>query len=88
MWDGSPAQAAIFPANAGITFPLLMRGAQGGILANYATTYHYYFVIDGDGIIAWRGTWNDAAVRAAIDQALAPLPATDGTWSRLKAYYR
>ena len=88
MWDGSLAQAAIFPANAHITFPLLMRGAQGGILVNYATTYHYYFIIDGDGVIAWRGDHDEVAMRAAIDAALAPLPADDGTWSGLKALFR
>ena len=88
MWDGSLVQAAIFPANAGITFPLLMRGAQGGILVNYDTTYHYYFIIDGDGVIAWRGDFDGVAMRAAIDAALAPLPADDGTWSGLKALFR
>lgn len=88
MWDGSQPQAAIFPANAHITFPLLMRGAQGGILVNYNTTYHYYFIIDGDGVIAWRGSYDAVAMGAVIDGALAPLPTDDSTWSGLKALFR
>ncbi len=88
VWDGAPAQAQIFPANAGITFPFLLRGAQGGILANYNTTYHYYFIIDGSGTIAWRGSWDEAAMRTAIDQALAPLPVANDTWGGVRALYR
>ena len=65
-----------------------MRGAENGILADYATTYHYYFVIDGNGTIAWRGDWNDAVIRQVIDEALAPLPGRGATWSGLRARYR
>ncbi len=71
---------ALYPANAGTTYPVLMLGNAAGIPAAYGCSYHYYFVIDADGIIRWRGDWDDAAVRGVIDQALAEveLSATDG----------
>ena len=88
VWDGIPEQVAIYPRNAGITYPVLLRGAQNGILSTYATTYHHYFIIDGDGVIVWRGSFDDATMRAVITAAMAPLPATSGTWSGVKALYR
>lgn len=88
VWDGIPAQVALYPVNAEITYPVLLRGAQNGILVSYNTTYHYYFIIDGDGVIAWRGTYDETAMRAVIDEAMAPLPTEPSTWSGLKAIFR
>ena len=50
-----------------------MMGLAAGIRTAYNCPYHYYFVIDGQGIIRWRGLYNDAAVRAIIDTALGEL---------------
>ena len=50
-----------------------MRGNAAGILRDYNCPYHYYFVIDGQGIVRWRGLYNDQTVRATIDAALAEL---------------
>jgi hypothetical protein len=88
VWDGVPEQVAIYPHNAGITYPVLLRGAQNGILSAYNTTYHHYFIIDGDGVIVWRGGFDDATMRAVIAEALAPLPAVAESWSGVKALYR
>lgn len=88
VWDGIPAQVALYPVNAGITYPVLLRGAQNGILSDYDTTYHNYFIVDGDGVIVWRGAFDDLGMRAAIAAAMAPLPAQAGTWSGLQALYR
>ena len=73
MWDGGLAQVAIFDSNAGVTYPILMYGAGAGILADYNTNYDYLFVIGGDGIVLWRGYYDDAAIRTAIDQGLSAL---------------
>ena len=88
VWDGNPAQVAIYPRNAGITYPVLLRGAQAGILADYSTTYHHYFIIDGDGVIVWRGGYDDAVMRSAIAEAIAPLPTAPATWSGIHALFR
>jgi len=50
-----------------------MTGGQAGILTAYGCPYHYYFVIDGRGVIRWRGLYDDTAVRAVVDTALAEL---------------
>jgi len=88
VWDGAEPQAEIFTANSGVTFPLLLRGAQGGILSHYNTTYHYMFVIDGDGVIAWRGDFVEATVRAAIDEAITPLADRPTAWGAVQSLYR
>ncbi len=72
-WDGGPAQVDIFVANSGVTYPTLMYGGAAGILTDYNCSYDYLFVIGGDGIILWRGNYDDAAIRAAIDEGLAGL---------------
>jgi len=56
-----------------VTYPILMKGSAAGIPAAYACTYDYLFVIGGDGIVIWRGNYNDAAIRDAIDQGLESL---------------
>lgn len=50
-----------------------MSGSAAGIPAAYACSYDYLFVIDGEGIVLWRGDYDDDAIRAAIDQGLAGL---------------
>ncbi len=73
VWDGGPAQVDIFVANSDVTYPTLMYGGAAGITNDYNCSYDYLFVIGGDGIILWRGNYDDVAIRAAIDQGLAGL---------------
>lgn len=63
----------IFASNTPVTYPILMYGGQGGILMDYNCTYDYFFVIDGDGIIRWRGNWDETTLRREIDGAIADL---------------
>ena len=56
-----------------ITYPILMMGTASGIRTDYNCTYDIYFVIGGDGVITFRGLYDDTAVRNAIDAALAAL---------------
>lgn len=72
-WDGAPPQVQTYRTNALISYPILMLGTANGIREDYACTYHIYFVIGGDGVITYRGFWNDAAIRTAVDDALAAL---------------
>ncbi len=78
MWDGGEAQVAIFAANAGVTYPILMRGGINGIMQDYDCLYDIAFVIDRDGIIRYRGAFEDAAVGALVadlvDGAASPAP--------------
>jgi hypothetical protein len=63
----------IFVSNTPVTYPILMYGGQGGILMDYNCTYDYFFVIDGDGIIRWRGNWDETSITREIDGAIADL---------------
>ena len=72
-WDGSPEQVQTFQTQTGISFPILMMGFANGIRADYDATYNWWFVIGGDGVIAYRGQYDDAAIRAAIDDGIANL---------------
>lgn len=73
VWDGGDISAQIFIANSMITYPYLMFGGINGIMAAYNCTYDLVFVIGGDGIIIYRGAYQDAVVQAAIDQGIAAL---------------
>lgn len=53
-----------------------MYGGQNGILTDYNCNYDYFFIIGGDGIIKWRGDWDEAAMTVALDDAVAELSAS------------
>jgi hypothetical protein len=48
-----------------------MNGNAAGILQDYGCSYHYYFLIDAQGVIRWRGLWDEAAVRALAADLVA-----------------
>jgi hypothetical protein len=75
VWDGNEINADIFLANAQITYPYLMYGGIAGIMVDYNCTYDLVFVIGGDGIILYRGYYDDTDVQAAIDQGIEDLGA-------------
>jgi len=92
FWNGSPALVEIYRNATGVTFPLLLDGTNNGIDEAYNCSYHYYFILDHEGIILWRGHFNDALMRStlttAIDNAMVT-PAFDvpGSSTRLHAAY-
>ena len=53
-----------------------MNAGTAGIPALYSCSYQYYFVIGGDGIVRWRGAWNQATVAAQVQAALDDLATT------------
>ncbi len=73
VWDGNELNAEIFIANAQITYPYLMYGGINGIMVDYNCFYDLVFVIGGDGIIIYRGVYDDTIVQAAIDQGIVDL---------------
>ena len=69
-----------------------MFGGQAGILSDYNCNYDYFFIIGGDGIIKWRGNWDEVAMTVAIDAAIAelspsPVPDVPAGGHRLLANY-
>lgn len=64
---------ATYRVNAEITYPLLMQGFAAGITTDYDCGFHTYFVINGNGVIRYRGLFNDAAIRNAIDGGIQNL---------------
>jgi hypothetical protein len=64
---------ATYRSNAQISYPLLMQGFAAGVTTDYDCTFHTYFVINGDGVIRYRGGYSEAAIRNAIDGGLQNL---------------
>jgi len=50
-----------------------MQGYAAGVTTDYDCTFDIYFVIDSDGIIRYRGDFDDVLIRAALDTAIAAL---------------
>lgn len=73
VWDGNAQSADIFIANTNIPYPYLMNGGINGILTDYNCTYDTLFVIGGDGMIIYRGFYDDTDVQAAIDLGISEL---------------
>lgn len=93
MWGGTNNQTLGFKSSTGIMYPALLGALAAGVGTDYACSYHFYFVVGGDGLIDYRQQgWNGAAVTNAIEQALddlttstEDLPLRDGF--RLHAAY-
>jgi len=59
-----------------VTYPILMNGDSGGVRGTYEAESGVVFVIGGDGIILYRSSYDDAALRTIIDEGLAALAVT------------
>jgi len=53
-----------------------MDAGANGIPQAYSCGHQYYFVIGGDGLVRWRGSWNYDTVRNQVQAALDELSAT------------
>lgn len=76
VWDGSEAQVQIFRNSTGWELPILMNGNAAGITSDYNCSFDYFFVIDHEGIITWRGgpqTPNHPTLAAEVEEALAAM---------------
>jgi hypothetical protein len=73
FWNGSDAQCDLFQNVSGIGFPVLLNADVLGEPDQYNCSYHYAFVIDGDGIVAYRGSVNIPAMTAVIEDAVERL---------------
>lgn len=73
LWNGNAAQCDAFQSNGEITFPVLCNA--GGLSSQdmYDCGVHYLFVVDGDGIVVYRGSVNPPAVEFVIAEAVARL---------------
>lgn len=79
VWDGTPAQVQIFRNNTGWQLPILMNGNAAGIPTAYNCSWDYFFVIDHEGYITWRGGPEGAGhptLAAQVEAALANLEAS------------
>jgi len=70
FWNGTDAQCDLFQSVSGTTFPVLLNASGLGAPNMYNCSYHYVFVIDGDGIVAYRGTTNPAILEIVLQDAV------------------
>jgi hypothetical protein len=71
FWNGSQAQCDLYQDLSGTDFPVLMNASGLGDPDQYDCGYHYVFVIDSNGIVAYRGSLNLAALELVLDDAVA-----------------
>ncbi len=55
VWDGTESQVQAFRNNSGWSLPILMNGNAAGLPHQYNCSYDYFFVIDHEGYVTWRG---------------------------------
>ncbi|UCE02873.1 MAG: TlpA family protein disulfide reductase [Candidatus Latescibacterota bacterium] len=93
MWNGTVSLVQSFIDQTGVTFPVLRDAGflQGSSF--YGIQFDNYVVIDPTGVIRYTsvdeasGSFNDAAIRAAIAASL-PVAVQSTTWSGIKELYR
>jgi hypothetical protein len=73
IWNGSDAQADLFQSVAEISFPVLLDCGDLTAGDQYDTGRHTVFVIDGEGIVRYRGPVDEEPIIAALDQAVEDL---------------
>jgi len=76
FWNGNQLQCDGYQNITGTSFPVLMNASVLGAADQYNCSYHYTFVIDGDGNVAYRGSWNPLAIELVIADALDRLDDT------------
>ena len=52
---------------------MLLSAGAAGVATDYSCSHHYYFVVGGNGIVKWRGTFDSTAISAAIQDGLDEL---------------
>jgi hypothetical protein len=53
-----------------------MNATAAGIPEAYSCSNRYYFVIGGDGLVTWRGSWNQTTIANEVQLAIDALPPT------------
>jgi hypothetical protein len=70
FWDGTDAQCDLFQDVAGISFPVLLDADGLGAPDMYNCSYHYVIIVDGNGIVQYRGSTNLAVIEAVLEAAV------------------
>ena len=95
FWRGSAVLVRGFAHDVGATYPVLLGGVYLSGSTQYGIAYDNYIVIDAQGVVRYTsvneiftglGRWNDAAVRAVVDQWL-PTAVEQASWSAVKALF-
>ena len=76
LWDGTEALVGNYRLETGVTYPILMDGHTAGVNVAYDCEASFVFVIGPDGVILYRGFFDDTNVRAAVDAGLAAIAPT------------
>ena len=75
FWNGSDAQCDLYQDVAGTTFPVLLNALPLGAPDMFNCGYHYVIVVDGDGVVQYRGATNHAVIEIVLETAVERLNA-------------
>ena len=96
MWNGSVFSVQGLIDRTGFTFPVLLNAGYLQTQSGFGTAYDNYILVDANGVVRYTsvnetftglGRFNDAAVRAAIQQNL-PVPVAQTSWTTIKSLYQ
>lgn len=73
VWDGGDSQADLFQNASGTSFPVLLNAGYLQAPDQYDTGRHTIFIIDGDGIVQYRGSVNAGNIIPVIEEAIGNL---------------
>jgi hypothetical protein len=73
VWDGSEPQADLFQNASGTSFPVLLNASYLQDDELYDTGRHTVFVVDGEGIVRYRGPVDPDAITPIVEEAVGNL---------------
>ncbi len=73
VWNGSDAQCDLFQTLSETTFPVLLNAEFLMAPDQYNTGRHRVFVIDGEGIVRYRGPVNVSVIAPIVEEAIGNL---------------
>ena len=78
FWSGSDAQCDLFQSVAGISFPVLLNADPLGAPDQYNCSYHFVIIVDGDGLVQYRGSVNLPVIEVVLQMAVDRLGSSVG----------
>ena len=75
FWNGTDAQCDLFQVVSGTTFPVLLNALPLGAPDMFNCSYQYVIIVDGDGVVQYRGATDFSVIEAVLTTAVERLNA-------------